>query len=592
MRIILYIIVFMLTIIVIIGVRPILIAPHTPTENRIESFQSKEAHKLEMMGATQAEIMIQCAGKFIIYVDDHPIVTNFTSQPEKMFSQDIYLFSSSTIDICICNPDQPVSGFIGAIMVGQFIYPFHIGKGPGAVSCLGEMAVDTQIQEFNKLKENQYSGGQYEGCFALPNDITETNYHQGSYTKQGVTYLIQQLSKPDTNGTIALAHRTALQNKKDYYGIFTTTDNTNWVIFGNSSISSIARHQDHPKCVSSCSSNAREKCGGTLSSQGTDIIYAQCYSAKNPPTLKTIKNKKLTSQLDSHMPSGPEWLWIKEGPPHHQSQNWWRFSIFNPMSTSNHVCIYPQYSEFLPTACRDPLTAQSCKNSLHPGYVADDDSCISHYKPPKHFDTVAWRSKFDRAFHNFNHTKQDVFDQQDSIKIAFQDYFERLFQLNISILREDNQHLVADVLSHSSKEDSLENRCQRVQPQDREAVSYIEPGLKMCSAAGSPECDMLRTQCLDDGYCFDDLHPTAPKCYQPAPNLDTDIIDNDLVPNFNKSLTLASRAAKKPHLIHSPTVILWKEYIKEFVRLVRILEFMDDDKGCPCLSSEDSCHPC
>ena len=148
-------------------------------------------------------------------------------------------------------------------------------------------------------------------------------------------------------------------------------------------------------------------------------------------------------------------------------------------------------------------------------------------------------------------------------------------------------------MSKKKQTNSLSERCQQVQPHEREAVSYIDAGLNLCSAAGSPECDMLRTQCIDDGYCFDDLHPKAPKCFKPAMPDDSVSMDSMKLPNFNKSLTLASRIVEKPHLKHSPSVIQWKDKIDKFVRVVRLLEFMDDIDGCKCLAAEENdCRPC
>jgi len=126
---------------------------------------------------------------------------------------------------------------------------------------------------------------------------------------------------------------------------------------------------------------------------------------------------------------------------------------------------------------------------------------------------------------------------------------------------------------------------------------YIGNVLQSCMM-GSPECDMLCTQCTEQGYCFDDTQPSASKCFTPPKKEGGSNLDMWIIPHFKPSLTKVAHIAKRPNMKDSPLVIKWRELMKEFVRIVRILEFMEvPENGCQCLDEVDdgkntNCFPC
>lgn len=549
-----------------------------------ESFENVDG---SLDGKTEATIFLQCIGNFMLFVDGKMVLINMETDPSKIFKKKIYLFSSSKIKIAIQNTLNNSGGFIGTIIIGQNPYPFHLGKGGGGVSCQGELEKNADISSSHSDKFSEFSGGNYLGCYRLPDDILT----MGRYPTFIKTLITDSLKN---QGTLAKAHQIAAEKKQKYYGVITDEKNQIWCISGNSPLGTLTSNLNENMCSSRCATTQGEMCGGYISKNGLTTYYAQTYQTNIPPNTVNINDEKIKNLTSEDMPHGDQWIWIDTGPSGHYSKNFWLFNIENPIESTNMVCIYPQYYEFVPTACNDPMTANSCASSLKPGFKSDVDKCRMHYKPPKYYDTYNWKTTFMRAIHNFfDNDNNDVFTNGKEIKIVFMDIFKELFSLNISILIQAGHSKMATILNNLAEDPHLQDRCDIIDPGNRDQVPYNEPGLNLCSVPGSPECDMLRTRCLEDGNCFDDTQLYAPKCFKPAEKIHENIIDYKLIPHFNKAVTTVSKISEKKHMENSPLIVRWKKLMVEFVKFVRILEFMTTKTKCKCLEeSEEPCYPC
>ena len=581
MRVILYIIVLIVIVSIIMY---ILNCDCYQKQGSLETFRDVDE---SLSGKTEAVIYLQCIGNFMIFVDGQMVLINMKTNPGQVFKKKIYLFSSSDIKIAIQNTLNNTGGFIGGIVIGQNSYPFHLGKGGGGISCQGELEKTADVSSSHSKQFSEFSGGKYLGCYLLPDDILTVGRY-GNYHK---TMLDGSL---ENQGTIAKAHMISVENKDKFFGVMTDEKKQVWCISGNVPLGNLTSNVAENMCTSRCPDTQGEMCGGVRSMNGKNSYYAQTYQTNQAPTAVEVTDDKIKNMTSDSLPHGEQWIWINTGPSGHYSKNFWLFNIENPIESTDMVCIYPQYYEFVPTACGDPTTAERCSQTLRPGFKSDVNKCRKHYRPPTYYDTYVWKTTFMRAIHNLlDSHNTDIFTNGKEIKIVFTDIFQELFNLHIQILQHAGHDKTATVLNSMINDQTLQDRCDIVDPQNREQVPYNEPGLNLCSVPGSPECDMLRTRCIEDGNCFDDTQIYAPKCFKPAEKINDYIIDLKIIPHFNKSLTMVAKLSETKLMGNSPLMVRWKELMIEFVKFVRILEFMSSKTKCNCIAeSEELCYPC
>ena len=188
------------------------------------------------------------------------------------------------------------------------------------------------------------SGSKYIGCF---HDRTLRDL-SNSY---GYGFSLEECAKITSSDNFA------------YYGL-----QDGGLCFGGNSY---GKYGQSDNCNKRCTHNYSEYCGGNMANK--------VYSKNEQPETVDLGSRNTSSwstNTDIRFGDKSKWLWVKHGNRNDDyASGWWECYFQLPTTKKMAFCANPDYKEFNPSACANPISRQLCEQSVHRNYVSELINC-------------------------------------------------------------------------------------------------------------------------------------------------------------------------------------------------------------------------